>query len=153
MNSWIRLLDYWDRDWKGQALDGRSLREELLAHPAREAISDRTYEGYTVWGVALHVHRYKEILLSTLEKREAEFPEGDEDFPAVPEAGLTEPKWLEAIGLMDETHEALIGHARTLDEPFLETLFEPWQMSWGTAFTWAAGHDRYHVAQIRNMKR
>jgi len=153
MNAWHRLLDYWDRDWRGPALDGRSLREELLAHPAREAASDRTFEGYTVWGVAQHVHRYKEILLAALEKRDPVFPEGDEDFPAVPEGGLTEPKWLEAIGQFDDTHEALLAHARTLDEAFLESEFEAWQMSWGTMFTWAAGHDRYHVAQIRNMKR
>ena len=153
MNAWIRLLDYWDRDWKGEPFDGRCLRDELLAHPAGEAVSDRNHEEYTIWGVALHVHKFKELLLAELEGREAAWPEGDDDFPPVPEKGLTEPKWLETIGLMDETHEALVAKARTLDEAFLETTFAPWEMTWGTVFTWAAGHDRYHVAQIRNMKR
>ena len=54
---------------------------------------------------------------------------------------------------MDETHEALLDKARTLDEAFLETTFTPWEISWGEVFTWASGHDGYHVAQIRNMKR
>ena len=153
MDAWTRLLDFWDRDWKGQSFDGRNLKDELLAHPARLAASDRTVEQYTVWGVALHVHKFKELLLASLENREPSWPEGDEDFPPVPADGLTEPKWLETIGLMDETHEALLDKARTLDEAFLETTFTPWEISWGEVFTWASGHDGYHVAQIRNMKR
>jgi len=153
MNAWTRSLDMWDRDWKGKSFNGPNLREELLAHPAQEAASDRNAEEYTVWGVALHVHKYKEMMLALLEGREPVWPEGDEDFPPVPEGGLTEPKWLEVIGLMDETHDALVAHARGLDEPFLETVFPPWEISWGETFAWAVGHDGYHTAQIRNMKR
>ncbi len=153
MNAWIRQLDMWDRDWKGKSFNGRNLREELLAHSARDAASDRNHEEYTVWGVALHVHRYKELLLAHLENREPRWPDGEEDFPPVPSGGLTEPQWLETVGLMDETHEALVAKARTLDETFLETTFPPWEITWGEVFAWAVGHDGYHTAQIRNMHR
>lgn len=153
MKSWNRLLDQWDREWAGPSFNGRSLREELLAHPAREAISDRNHEEYTVWGVALHVHRYKELLLAHLENRDLHWIEGDDDFPSVPEGGLTEPRWLETIGHMDQTHHTLVTRARELDEAFLETIFPPWEISWGVVFSWAVGHDGYHTAQIRNMPR
>lgn len=153
MNAWTRQLDMWDRDWKGQSYNGRNLRDELLAHPARDAASDRNHEEYTVWGVALHVHKFKELMLATLENRDPVWPEGDEDFPPLPAKGLTEPDWLEVIGRMDDTHEALVTRARTLDEAFLDTIFPPWEMPWGEMFAWAMGHDGYHTAQIRNMKR
>ena len=153
MSAWTRLLDSWDRNWKGKSFDGRNLKEELLAHPARDAVSDRNLEEYTVWGVALHVHRYKEWILSELEGRAPSWPEGDDDFPPIPEEGLTEPHWLETIDQMDQTHEALLAKARALDEAFLETIFTPWEITWGEVLTWAAGHDGYHTAQIRNMKR
>lgn len=153
MNSWTRLLDMWDRDWHGKSFNGRSLRDELLAHSAEDAVSDRNFEGYTVWGVAFHVHKYKEQMLAILENREPRWPAGDDDFPPVPQGGLTEPRWLEVIDLMDKTHGALVTRARQLDETFLETLFIPWEITWGETFTWAFGHDGYHTAQIRNMKR
>jgi len=153
MGVWQDQLDQWDREWQGPSFNGRSLREELLAHPAAAAATDRNLEEYTVWGVALHVHRYKETMLAHLEGREPRLPYGDEDFPPVPAGGLTEPLWLEAIGLMDETHQALVDRARTLDEAFLASVYPPWEITWGQTFAWAAGHDSYHVAQIRNMKR
>jgi len=153
MGAWERQLAMWDRDWKGQSFNGRCLREELLAHPADEAASDRTAEGYTVWGVALHVHRYKELLLAHLERRAPLWPEGEEDFPPVPEGGLSEPRWLETIDAMDQTHEALLTRAMGLTEEFLATEFPPWQITWGEAFAWATGHDGYHTAQIRSMRR
>jgi hypothetical protein len=153
MGVWERQLDMWDRDWRGQSYNGRSLRDELLAHPAAAASTDRNHEEYTVWGVALHVYKFKETMLAHLEGREPEFPYGDEDFPPVPDGGLTEPVWLEAIGRMDETHEALVTRARGLDETFLETVYPEWEISWGETFAWAVGHDGYHTAQIRNMKR
>lgn len=152
MDHWQRQLDMWDREWQGKSFNGRSLRDELLAHPAAEVASDRTVEEYTVWGVALHVHRYKELFLSLLEGRDPVWPEGEEDFPPVPE-NLTEPRWLETIETMSTTHDALLAKARTLDEAFLETVFPPWEITWGEAFAWAVGHDGYHTAQIRNMRR
>ncbi len=153
MGVWDRQLDMWDSEWKGRSFNGRSLQEELLAHPAAEVVSDRNLEEYTIWGVALHVHKFKEMMLAELESRKPVWPEGDDDFPPIPETPLTEPHWLETIHHMDETHEALVAKARTLDEAFLETTFAPWEITWGELFAWAVGHDGYHTAQIRNMKR
>lgn len=153
MSVWQRLMDGWDRDWKGQSFNGRCLMEELSAHSAQEASTDRTVEGYTVWSVALHVHRYKELMLAQLEGRAPVWPEGDDDFPALPEGGLDEKRWIATIHHLDATHQELVARARTLDEAFLETVFEPWQITWAETFVWAAGHDGYHTAQIRNMKR
>jgi len=153
MTQWERLLEAWDRDWAGPSFNGRCLRDELALHPARDAASGRNHEEYTVWGVALHVHKFKELLLAHLEGRDPVWPEGDDDFPPVPTGGLTEERWIGTIHALHETHEALLARARTLDEAFLDTEFAPWQISWGEVFTWAAGHDGYHTAQIRNMKR
>lgn len=153
MGAWTRQLDMWDRDWKGQSFNGRCLKEELSAHSAAEAISDRNLEEYTVWGVALHVHKYKELMLSLLEGREPNYPAGDDDFPPVPQGGLSEKEWIGMIHAFDEVHGALVTRARGLDGAFLETVFPPWGITWGEAFAWATGHDGYHTAQIRNMKR
>ena len=152
MGAWDRVLDFWDREWSGGSYNGRCLREELLARPARDVTSDRNHEEYTVWGVALHVHKYKEMFLAHLENREPSYPYGDDDFPPVP-GGVTEPQWLEVIGTMDETHRKLLDRCRTFDEAFLASQFPVWEMPWGDALTWASGHDGYHTAQIRNMAR
>lgn len=152
MNSWNRLLDFWDKDWKGDSWNGRNLRDELAAHSAAQAADTRSLGGYTVWGIALHVLRIKEMLLAELEGRAPVWPEGEERFPAVPTQGLTEDRWVEVQDILAKTHDALVAKARTLDEAFLESEFRPWEVSWGNAFTWASSHDVYHTAQIRNMK-
>jgi hypothetical protein len=90
MTGWLRLIDYWDREWKGKSFNGLCEREELRARSAAQAADAHTVEGYTVWGVALHLHRYKEIFLARLEGRDPRFPAGDEDFPALPADGLTD---------------------------------------------------------------
>ena len=152
MTGWLRLIDYWDREWKGESFNGRCLRDELAAHTAAQACYDRNVEGYSVWGVGLHVHRYKEIFLAKLEGREPVFPAGDFDFPAVT-AGLTDATWLEVISQMERTHDALSARARTLEEPFLDTSFDGGEMTWAEGLISVFTHDFYHVAQIRNMKR
>lgn len=153
MGVWERQLDMWTREWSGPGFNGRCLMEELRAHSADQASSDRNLEEYTVWAVALHVHKYKEMMLAELEGRAADYPAGDDDFPPVPDEGLTEKRWAEVIAVMAQTHEALVSKALPLDESFLETEFPPWKITWGEAFAWAVGHDSYHTAQIRNMKR
>ncbi len=152
MNSWDRVLDFWDKDWKGDSWNGRNLRDELAAHSAAQASDSGSLEGYTVWGIALHVLRIKEMLLAELDGRTPVWPEGEERFPAVPQGGLTENRWAEIQALLAKTHDALLAKVRTLDEVFLETKFQPWDVSWGNALTWASSHDVYHVTQIRNMK-
>ena len=126
----------------------------LLEHlESVEVVSDRNLEEYTVWGVALHLHRYKEIFLARLEGRDPQFPAGDEDFPAVPAEGLTEGRWLAVLTTMDATHDALSARARTLDEPFLDTSFDGGDMTWAEGLISVFTHDFYHVAQIRSMGR
>ena len=153
MGAWIRMLDMWDRDWHGRSFNGRCLFEELAAHTAFDAVLDRNFEEYTVWGVALHVHKYKEMMLANLEGREPALPEGEDEFPPLPNGGITEERWIGLLHAMDATHNALVTRARALDEAFLDTSFAPWEITWGETFAWAAGHDGYHTAQIRNMKR
>jgi len=153
MNPWIRLIDYWDREWKGESFNGRCLREELAAHTAPQASDTHTVEGYTVWGVGLHVHRYKEIFLARLEGREPVFPAGDLDFPPVPAEGLTQARWQDVQAAMAATHDALSARARTLEEPFLDASFDGGEMPWAEGLISVFTHDFYHGAQIRNMKR
>jgi len=153
MDGWLRLINYWDREWKGESFNGRCLRDELASYTAAQAADDHTVEHYTVWGVGLHVHRYKEIFLARLEGREPVFPAGDEDFPTLPEGGLTEAAWSAAQKAMAATHDALSARARTLKEAFLDTPFDGGAMTWAEGLISVFTHDFYHVAQIRNMRR
>jgi len=152
VNPWVRLIDYWDREGKGESFNGRCLKDELASRSAAQASSADTVEGYSVWGVALHVHRYKEIFLARLEARAPRFPAGDEDFPPVPVA-LTEEDWHEVQAAMALTHDALSTRARTLGEPFLDTSFDGGAMTWAEGLISVFTHDFYHVAQIRSMAR
>lgn len=153
MNTWLRLIDYWDREWKGGSFNGRCLRDELASHSADQAIDTQTVEGFTVWGVGLHVHRYKEIFLARLEGRGPVFPAGDSDFPSIPEAGLDEARWRATLAQMEATHDALSARARTLEEHVLDGSFDGGEMTWAEGLISVFTHDFYHVAQIRSMKR
>ena len=152
MDSWLRLIDYWDREWEGESFNGRCLRDELAAHTAAQAADTHTVEGFTVWGVGLHVHRYKEIFLARLEEREPVFPGGDFDFPPVPQE-LTDLRWEAAILQMEKTHNALSARAKGLKEAFLDGSFDGGEMTWAEGLISVFTHDFYHVAQIRSMKR
>ncbi len=152
MDAWSRLINYWDREWKGDSFNGRCLRDELAAQTANQVVDADTLEGFTVWGVALHVHRYKEIFLARLEGRAPGFPEGDQDFPPVPKDRVTEARWQAALARMEATHDALSARARTLDERFLDRSFDGGEMTWAEGLISVFTHDFYHVAQIRNMR-
>ena len=153
MTGWLRLIDYWDREWKGESFNGRCVGDELASSTAEEAVSSRTVEGYTVWGVGLHLHRYKEIFLAKLEGREPAYPEGDFDFPPAPEGGVTEHRWRSVLSQMGRTHDALSARTRLLEESFLDRSFDGGAMTWAEGLISVFTHDFYHVAQIRNMKR
>jgi hypothetical protein len=114
--------------------------------------STETYEGYSVWAVALHVlfHKHATIGLLGGQAGLEPFPYEQTDWPPVPkkqdqaswnrlleELGTVQDSWLKAL-------EAS-GMSRWNDD------LPEWKCTVGQVLQCIACHDMYHVAQIRNM--
>jgi hypothetical protein len=150
------LIKLAETEFDGDCLNGKSFMATLEALSAEQAASNATFEGYTVWSIALHVAWCEWVVAKAfLSGAELEalgpypYPEGVGGFfdpPAIDEAA-----WQSTRACLRRIHrfamDAIAAHGR---ERFDEVLPE-WKMPKGEAAVWLCGHATYHAAQIRSM--
>jgi hypothetical protein len=138
-----------DAEFRGKSLNGPSLIETLRSLSAAEATSTDTYEGYTAWGVALHVLWFKHLVGRALDADLPPYPHEESGWPALPE-DLGEESYKSMIAELEASHDALMKAVRGAPERLADPM-PRWNMPIGQAFAWVVAHDTNHNTQIRNM--
>lgn len=139
----------------GTSFNGPSLMKTLRGLTAAQAASEATYEGYSAWGVALHLMYWKHELTEALNAAMGEpfppanFPYEGKDFPLLPKV-LTEDAWTEARAELAAQHTFYMVALRSFPVMRLDEKMA-WGCTFGEAIAWMATHDTYHTAMIRNM--
>ena len=132
------------------SLNSLSLLETLRSLSPEEASSKDTYEGYTAWGMALHVLYYKHLVAVELGAKVPSYTYEKKDYPELPSIPSREA-WDKLVGEIEQTHRSFIAALEKAEPELLAAPYESWEMPLGEAIGWIISHDTYHNAQIRNM--
>jgi hypothetical protein len=151
MNSDLAMIiDITEREYHGMSFNAPPLRKMLDKLTLDEVTSTDTYEGYSVWGIVLHVLYWKYQLAAWLNAPDMpDYPYQKDNWPALPEV-LSQEAWEKTLGLMDAYHNTYISALRTLPSGKLDEKME-FNCTWADTIAWMSTHDTYHIAQIRNM--
>lgn len=139
-----------DAEFAGPSLNGPSLVETLRSLSAAEAASTDTYEGYTAWGVALHVLFFKYKIGAQLGAKLPAYDHDENGWPSLPDE-TSEANYKAMIDELEAFHRPTVEAFRAASAEKLEERFAPMKTSLGNAFAWLVAHDANHNAQIRNM--
>jgi uncharacterized damage-inducible protein DinB len=139
-----------DGEFRGPSFNGPSLIETLRSLSAEEAASTETYEGYSAWGVALHVLYYKYRLGKVLGAEMPAYRYDENGWPSLPDTP-DDDAYEAMIRDLEAFHDAVRGTFKTADSDKLEEPMPSWKVSLGKSFAWLVAHDANHNAQIRNM--
>jgi len=146
-----------DEAFFGPAWHGPSVLPTLNKLKVAEAVAVSPFEGYTAWGVALHMAYWKHrghLLLSKVGGSSVASPgrffRSPSDWPALPDRA-DQDAWAADLAEIRAIHERFIETLKTFPE-------EMWAQAVRADGTTAAqvafgvpAHDLYHTAQIRNM--
>ena len=144
------LLWLADGEFSGPSFNGPSLVETLRSISAQEAVSTETYEGYSAWGVALHVLYLKYQIGKQLGASFPAYNHEEDGWPSLP-ADTSEASYSAMIDELVEFHTAVAAAYRSATQEKLEEPMPGWKISLGKAFAWLVAHDTNHNTQIRNM--
>jgi hypothetical protein len=136
-------------EFGGGSLNGPALLETLESLPLQEALSTDTYEGYSAWGVALHVLYFKYLVGRELGAKMPDYAYEEKGWPALP----TDPDaegYASMIAELKAFHEGVVTAVTAAPQKLGEPM-PGWKMSIGKAFAWLVAHDTNHNTQIRNM--
>ena len=132
------------------SLNNVSLLETLRSLSPEEAASKDTYEGYTAWGMALHVLYYKHLVAVELGAEVPPYEYEKTDYPELT-SSPSQAGWEKLVEEIEQTHRGLIVALEKAKPERLADSYEAWEMPLGEAIGWIISHDTYHNAQIRNM--
>ena len=152
MNSDLAIvIDITEKEFHGGSFNGPSLVKLLEELTLDEVTSTDTFEGYSVWGIVLHLLNWKQYLADALDAPGLpDYPYPKANWPAVPE-NPTQEAWEEMLSVIENVHNAYVAALRALPPDKLGEKYEAWGCSWAEAIAWMTTHDTYHIAQIRNM--
>ena len=139
-----------EAEYNGGSFNGPNLVKTLRSLTMEQVMTEETYEGYSVWGIVLHLMHWKHFIARVLgDLTLDDFAFEGENWPALPE-DRTEDAWLQTLAGQDEIHTAYIAALSAFPAERLGEAME-WGCSFGEAIAWMTTHDTYHIAQIRNM--
>ena len=109
-----------------------------------------TLEGYTVWGITLHVASWKWLLADILGGNPRPWPYQREDWPKLDEVP-TKAVWQKIIDDLIAAHHDYMKALEGLSDEKLDEEHKEWKIPHWQFITWMSSHDVFHGAQIRNM--
>lgn len=139
-----------DTEFGGRSFNGPSLIETLRSISAQEAVSTGTYEGYSAWGVSLHVLYFKYLIGKELGAALPAYRYEEKGWPALP-ADLGEESYASMIAELEAFHGATMDAFKAAPAERLAKPMPGWKVPLGQAFAWLVSHDTNHNTQIRNM--
>lgn len=146
------LVSMTKTEWDGRSLMGKPFLPFVKGLPLEVVKSVDTYEGYSVWGIALHVLYHKWAMLPVMggAQRPELFPYEQADWPKPP-AVQDAAAWKELLALLEKVHGAYVESLAAMPASKLEERIAAWDCTVAEALESMSHHDIYHVVQIRNM--
>lgn len=146
------LIRIANAEFNGPSLMGQAFFPCIKALSLDMVTRADTFEGYSVWEIALHVlyHKYATIRLI---KNSPEIPEylyEETDWPT-PGMKTDKSSWEKLLAEIKAMHETWIKALETFPMSRYNEPIPAWNCTVGQVLECIACHDMYHVAQIRNM--
>ncbi len=144
------FFDVINAEFNGKSWNGTSLMATLEKLSASEALSIKTWEGYSAWSIAIHCAKCKHIVAKDLGEPVAKwaFAE-DEWFPAP--IDTSDEAWVKDKALFITIHESCMKAIRSLTETGLQDIMPSWKAKYSEVIAFLCTHDSFHGAQIRSM--
>ncbi|MBT3273961.1 MAG: hypothetical protein HN368_12465 [Spirochaetales bacterium] len=140
-----------ESEFRDNYFNGASMLETLQAFTVGEAISSKSFEKYSAWGIALHVMFWKFDSARKMGLEDSTlYPYQEADWPALP-ASLIAESWQQTIDTLVSVHEVYLGLIKKLPELQLSAEMPGYNRSWGKVLFGIATHDTFHTAQMRSM--
>jgi uncharacterized damage-inducible protein DinB len=146
------LVSLADDEFDGECFNGLSFMKTLEKLGPEAAARTDTYEGYSAWGVALHVAYYKYFIAKSLGVAgmvSYPFDEGTYGFGAP--SAVSAEAWKAVRDYLRTAHKKVWDAARKLSPARLDETMPELKIPYARALAWLATHDTFHVAQIRSM--
>jgi hypothetical protein len=139
-------------EFYGKSLLGTALLPYLQSLSLEQVTTTATYEGYSVWGIVLHILYHKHVTIRLLQGDHSvgPFPYEQADWPSIPPYPDRD-KWKQVLTYLQTIHNTYISTLQTFPIEQLNEVLPPWQCTIGDVIRKITCHDLYHVAQIRNM--
>jgi len=149
LESLIRIAE---TEFDGPSLMGLAFLPCLASIPFEEVAREDTYEGYTVWGVALHVlyHKYAAAKLAGGAIPATAYPYEEADWPSLPD-DRGKAAWDNLLVQLATMQKAWISALGAFPMTRWDEAIPAWGCTVGQVLDCIVLHDLYHVAQVRNM--
>jgi hypothetical protein len=139
-------------EFDGPSLMGKPFLPYVRSLPLEVVKNNETYEGYSVWGITLHVLFHKWAMLPILggNARPELYPYEQADWPRLP-ARQDSEGWAELLSKLEKTQAAYLETLVAMKPERMADWIEAWKCTVRQAAECMGYHDLYHVVQIRNM--
>lgn len=146
------LIDITKTEFDGPSLMGKPFLPYVESLPLDVVRSNETYEGYSVWGITLHVlyHKWATLPIMGGSARPDLYPYEQADWPKMP-AKQDAAAWAELLAKLGKTQKAYLETLKAMRSEKLDEDIAAWKCDVRQALECMACHDLYHVVQIRNM--
>lgn len=145
MSEIARILDQYDRAYRGEAWHGPSLRLLLDGVTAQDAAKHPIASAHSIWELVNHLAAWHQIVRRELAGEAIEVTP-DMDWPPVWE--VSEVSWRRALDLLDESRKRLRADAEKLNEAHLNETPHAQKYSRYVMLHGLVQHDLYHAGQI-----
>jgi hypothetical protein len=146
------LVNITRTEFDGPSLMGKPFLPYVKGLPLEVVRSNESYEGYSVWGITLHVlfHKWATLPIMGGTARPELYPYEQADWPKTP-AKQDAAAWAELLADLEKTQGAYLETLKAMKAEKLDEDIAAWKCTVRQALECMAVHDLYHVVQIRNM--
>jgi len=152
-----QLITQSEEAFRGNAWHGPSVWPTLTKLHWEEALAPSPFEGYTAWGVVLHMAYWKHLATVRLAKASGgavsspgRLFRGPADWPLVPDPA-SGPGWLEDLVQLDLVHRRWVAALEAFPDDLWDQAVNARGRTVASTAFGVPAHDLYHIAQIRNM--
>jgi len=137
-------------EFDGPSLMGKAFLPCIKDIPFEDLTSDATYEGYTAWGVALHLLYHKWAAIKLAGSKAPAYKYEEADWPKLP-AKPDKAAWLTLVEDLKAMQKAWLAALGEFPMSRWDESISAWGCTVGQVMDCIALHDLYHSAMIRNM--
>lgn len=145
MSEIARILDQYDRAYRGEAWHGPALRALLDGVTAQDAARHPVSNAHSIWELVNHLAAWHQIVRRELVGEAVEVSP-DMDWPPVWE--VSEVGWRRALDLLEESRKRLRADAEKLNEAQLNETPDSQKYTRYVMLHGLVQHDLYHAGQI-----
>jgi len=129
---------------------GKAFLPCVEAIPFEDLTGTATYEGYTAWGVALHVLYHKWAAINLAGGKAPAYNYEEADWPKLP-AKPDKVAWTSLVEDLKVMQKAWLAALGAFPMSRWDESIPAWGCTVGQVMDCIALHDLYHAAMIRNM--